>query len=261
MIKKVLLTSLLLGSALVAETKMEYKISFVGMNMDYREYDRLGNILDSEKSGYSDITGAEFQYSYFLDTNSHIDFNVMGVTGDTEYVGAYIGSGLGYGSVVSTTSNTVRDISLEYNAKNMSDMNIMLLGGIGVGYRYWQRELSATQIEEYTWYSLRVNAGMEFDYKDLTTSLIVEYQYGIKPKMTATGISDDFELSSANIVKISVPIRYAVTQNFDLSCAYVFEYQKIEESNVVYASDGNGYLEPDSKAYNQYIQVGLIFKY
>jgi hypothetical protein len=261
MIKKVLLISLLMGSAVMAETKMEYKISLIGMNMDYREYDSSGNIFDSEKSSYSDITGSEFEYSYFLDRNSHIDLNVMGVMGDTEYVGAYLGSEDGYGSVVSTTSNTIYDVSLGYNTKNMSDINIMFLGGIGVGYRYWQRELSASQIEEYYWYSLRANAGMQFKYSDITTSIIAEYQYGIDPKMRATGIAEDFELSSANIVKISVPIRYTVNQYFDFTCAYVFEYQKIEESNVVYDSTATGYVEPDSKAYNQYIKVGMVFKY
>ncbi len=261
MIKKIILSFLLLGSALIAQTKVEYQISFIGMNMDYREYDSSDHILDSEKSDYSDISGVEIGYRFLLKNNTNISFNFVGVNGETQYLGSALNSDQPYGSEVSTTSNTIYDISLGYNAKHMLNSNVMMLGGIGVGYRYWQRELSSIQIEEYTWYSVRVNAGVEFDYKDLSTSLIAEYQYGIKPEMTATGISDDFELSSANIVKISVPIRYALTQNFDLSCAYVFEYQEIKESNVIYDGGTTGYVEPDSKAYNQYIKIEMIFKY
>ncbi|MEN4052754.1 MULTISPECIES: hypothetical protein [Sulfurimonas] len=261
MIKKVLFVLLLLSNIVTAETKMEYKISFVGMNMDYREYDRSGNILDSEKSNYLDVIGAEFEYRYFLDERSNIDFKVLGVEGESEYVGSYIGSGAGYGSVVSTTSNAIRDISLGYNATNISDFNIMMLGGLGLGYRYWQRTLSSTQVEVYEWYSLRANVGMRFVHKNLTASLIAEYQYGIKPTMTATGIADDFELSSANIVKLSLPIRYMISENIDLICTYVFEYQEIQESNVVYDAAANGYVEPDSTAYNQYLKVGMVFKY
>jgi hypothetical protein len=185
----------------------------------------------------------------------------MSLKGNTEYVGAYIGSGLEYGSVVSSTTNTVRDISLGYHAKNMSDLNIMMLGGIGIGYRYWQRELSASQIEEYTWYSLRGNIGVEKRYGDFKASVLVEYQYGIYPRMSATDIGDDFKLSSANIVKLSIPLRYTLSKNLALSCAYVFEYQKIKESNVVYDAAADGYVEPDSKAYNQYLKIGLILKY
>jgi hypothetical protein len=261
MIKKILFIFLLLASTLVAETKVEYQISFIGMSMDYREYDNSGVILDSERSSYSDVSGVEFAYRFFLDRNAYIDLKAMGVAGYSDYVGAYIDSDAGYGSVKSKTFNTIKDFSLAYNAKNMSDMNLMMLGGIGFGYRYWQRELSTTQIELYEWYSFRINAGMEFKYKNLTSSLIIEYQYGLNPTMSATGIDEDFELSSANIVKISLPLRYVVNKNLDLSCEYAFEYQKIEESDVVYDGGVDAYVEPDSKAYNQYLKVGIVFKY
>ena len=261
MIKKLFLGSLLLGTVLSAEPKMEYQISLVGMNMDYREYDSSGDILDSEKSNYSDIAGAEINYRYFLNSNSNINVNILAIAGESNYVGSYIGSGLGYGSVESTTNNIVKDISIGYNAKNNINRNFAFLGGVGFGYRYWQRELSSTQIEEYTWFSARINVGLEFFYKNFTSSLIAEYQYGINPEMSATGFDDSFDLSSANIVKLSLPIRYKINRNFDITCAYVFEYQKIEESNVLYDSTATGYVEPDSTAYNQYIKVGMIFKY
>jgi len=259
--KKILFALLVLSSSLLAEQRMEYTLSYVGMNMDYKEYDRAGILLDSEESGYSDITGVEFGYSYFLDTRSQIDLKVMSLSGDTKYVGSYLNSNQGYGSVVSTTTNDVRDIYLGYSAKNEYRNNFYLLGNLGLGYRYWQRSLSSVQIEDYEWYSLRLGIGAEYKYKAFSIAVRGEYQYGIHPTMTATGINDEFELDSADIMELSIPVRYEINDMFALTASYVFTRQEIEESSVVYDNGGNGYVEPDSTAYNQYLKVGIIFKY
>jgi hypothetical protein len=258
--KKLLLVLVLLVGTLYAK-KMEYQISLVGMNMDYKEYDRAGVILDSEKSDLTDITGAEVAYRFYLNESSNLEAKFLGVSGETVYKGSYIGSGLPYGSVVSTTQDTVYDLSFAYNGINTLQNGFSLLGGVAVGYRYWQRELSALQIEEYYWPSVRINAGARYQYADFSVAAKVEYQYGIDPQMSATGFSKDFQLSAADITKISVPLRYAINDKIDLSCTYIFEYQKIKESNVIYDSYGRGYLEPDSHAYNQYVKFGVIFKY
>jgi len=262
MLKKVALTAMLIGSVLSAEGGMEYGISLVGMKMDYREYDKLDNILDSEASQFQDITGAEVEMRYLLNESSNIEMKFLGISGDTDYTGSYLGSNSGYGSLKGTTYNKVYDFSLGYNMNNASEINnLSFLAGIGLGYRYWDRELSSIQIEEYSWYSIRGNIGVEYKADAFRGAFLVEYQYGIKPVMTATGFSSDFELSSANIIKVSLPLRYNVYENLDLTCAYVFEYQDIKESDIVYDAAGNGYVEPDSTAYNQYIKIGIVFKY
>ncbi len=259
--KKILLSLAFFAALLSAETKMEYTLSYVGMNMDYKEYDRAGSLLDSEESGYSDLTGIEFGYSYFLDRQSQIDFKVMSLSGDTKYVGSYLNSNQGYGSVVSTTKNEIRDIYLGYSGKNEYRNNFYLLGNLGVGYRYWQRSPSSVQVEEYEWYSLRLGIGAEYKYKAFSIAVCGEYQYGIRPTMSATGINDEFELDSADIMQLSVPVRYEINEMFALFASYVFSRQEIKESNVVFDNSGNGYVEPDSTAYNQYLKVGIIFKY
>ena len=262
MLKGLLLVAILFGVTLFAGTKVEYGISILGMKMDYREYSEQNQLLDSEESNFNDILGAEFIYRYFLNPNSNIDVKFLGVEGNTKYTGSYVGTGNAYGSLVSSTKNKIYDIALGYNLKKASTFHsISMLGGLGVGYRYWYRELSSTQAEEYSWYSIRGNLGMEYDHKDFSASVLIEYQYGIKPIMQATGFKDDFKLASANIIKLSVPLRYNVYKNLDLTCAYIFERQDIKESNVVYDNSLNGYVEPDSTAYNQYIKIGMLLKY
>jgi len=260
--KKILLSLTLFISLLIAETKMEYTVSYVGMNMDYKEYDRTGVLLDSEDSAYSDITGVEFSYGYILDKNSQIDLSIMSLSGKSDYIGSYLGSNDPYGSLESTTWNEIRDIYIGYSAKNFSrDLGFVLLGNIGFGYRYWERQLSRVQIEEYEWYSIRLGIGAQYQYRDFTIAIRGEYQYGIDPTMTATGIDEEFHLNSANIMELSIPLRYEINETFALKCTYVFTRQEIKESNVVFDDTGYGYVEPDSTAYNQYLKIGIIFKY
>jgi hypothetical protein len=259
--KKVLYGIGLLGTLLFAEPSMEFSLSYVGMNMDYKEYDRNGVLLDSEESGYSDIVGYEMAYGYYLDKESMVNLEFMSLSGDTKYVGSYLSSNAGYGSVVSRTYNEIKDIYLGYSRTQLSSYGVEFYGGLGIGYRYWLRELSAAQIEEYEWYSIRASAGVVYEHRDFSISLIGEYQYGIDPTMTATGISDKFKLNSADIMELSIPLRYHINKSFDLACSYTFTRQKIEESNLVFDSAARGYVEPDSTAYNQYLKVGVVFKY
>jgi len=263
MFKKLIIAVTVIGSIVYAEPKMEYTISFLGMDMDYNEYDTQGTLLDSETSNFTDIAGAEFTYRFFLQNRDNLEFKITGVNGYSQYTGSYLNtnSNLIYGSVKGSTANTIYDLSFIYNMQKQIAFNTKLLGGLGLGYRFWRRELSSIQVEDYSWYSLRTNIGVEYQYNNLRTAFILEYQYGIDPTMSATGFSQDFKLSSANIVKLSFPLRYKISSRLDLTCEYSLEYQEIKESNIVYDNAQNGYVEPDSTAYNQYLKVGAIFKY
>ncbi len=265
MLKKLIIGMLCVSSAVFAKVSYEYAVNIVGMSMDYREY-KDGVFLDSEESGFADLKGAEVQYKYIKQTEASQDFdtvsiNIMAVGGNTKYIGAYIGSNFGYGSLVSITSNQIYDMEIDFAHTYQERPFFTATVSLGVGYRFWRRKLSAQQIEDYTWFSLRPSFSFAYRYHDLSIAPKFEYQYGLGPRMSATGISDDFKLGSANIMEFTLPIEYALTQKFSLYTAYTYQYQKIEESNVVYDNAGTGYLEPQSKAYNEYIKFGIIFKY
>ena len=257
---------LFVNSLSAEEFHGEYKISLVGLQMDYREYDTNSVLLDSEKSSFNEMMGAEFEYRYFLDESINLELKVLMLSGTTNYMGSLIGSNQGYGSSSYTTSNDIRDITFMYNAKQISDFGINMLCGLGGGYRFWQRKLSASQIEQYDWYSLRGNIGIEYN---LDTSVILkvllEYQYGIAPSMKTNGIDGSFKLGSADILQISVPLRYEINKHFSLTCEYLYEYQKITKSNYLSGTlngiYSNSWYEPDSSASDQYLKVGMIFKY
>ncbi|MEN4046452.1 hypothetical protein [Sulfurimonas sp. NWX367] len=265
MLKKLTIGMLLVSSAVFAKVSYEYAINIVGMSMDYKESEN-GVFLDSEESDFADLKGLEIQYKYIKQTETSQDFdtvsiNIMAVGGNTEYKGAYIGSNLGYGSLVSITSNQIYDMEIDFAHTYEDRSSFTTTISLGVGYRFWRRKLSAQQIEDYTWFSLRPSVSFSYMYYDLRIAPKFEFQYGLGPRMSATGISDDFKLGSANIMEFTLPIKYAITQKFSLYAAYTYQYQKIEESNVVYDNTGTGYLEPESKVYNEYIKFGIVFKY
>lgn len=256
---------MLINSVVFAKVSTEYAVNIVGMSMGYKEY-KDGVLLNGEDSGYTDLVGVEFNYNYKVQTKDVNEYdaillNLMALSGNTKYTGAYLDSNLGYGSLVSITSNKIYDFEIDfahiYQQISFYDIRVAL----GLGYRFWRRELSAQQIEDYEWFSLRPSIAFSYKYNDFCITPKIEYQYGIRPKMRATGIKNEFKLGSANIMEFSLPLEYTLNKHFSLRGSYTYQYQKIQESNVVYDNSGTGYFEPQSKAYNQYIKFGLLFKY
>ena len=239
--------------------------SLVGFSMDYREYDDNSQILDSEKSDFTQMMGVDLGMTYRLsgvdNDYSQIDVSLLLLAGQTDYVGAYLGSGSGYGSVKGNSDNTIVNFNTEYLYGLSLSQKLYFLGGAAFGYREWERSLSKDQVEVYSWFYMEPKVGMKYLFQKSSLYGIVGYKYGISPEMTATGIDGTFKLGAANTLNFSLKASYEMSLHSELFCTYIYENQIIKKSNVVYASDGNGYLEPDSEANNQYIKFGAEFKY
>jgi len=250
------------------ESGYSLSAAFVGMSMDYREYDDNDKILDSEKSALFEMPGAEAKlvYTKVLESQNYAQLgaNLMILNGETEYVGAYIGSGLGYGSLVSRTKNVIFDTDIDYRFTHVYDMGLELSYGFGLGYRSWRRELSPTQVEIYSWYSVRPKIGLAYSLGDFYLGVLLEYQYGINPKMSINNPNVEVNLGSADIIRVCVPFRYEITYNLDIFVEYIVERQTIGKSNSAYFdSAGTTYeiWEPKSTANNQYAKFGATFKF
>ncbi|WP_297442972.1 hypothetical protein [Sulfurimonas sp.] len=248
------------------EEGSRYSVGLVGMSMDYREYDDNNQILDSEKSDLSGIIGVELGMDYIVNTSaqdySQVGLHLTTLWGTTEYVGALLNNGGGYGSVVSSSVNTILDVEGEYLYGVRIANNFDAIAGGSVGYRSWRRELSSYQVEVYSWAYLNPEIGLDFTAtRDISLRLLLGYKYGLSPIMTATGIKDNFELGSADTFHLSLNSQFNIDETTSLFIEYLYENQVITKSNIVYSSDGTGYLEPDSNANNQYLKFGVAFKY
>ena len=156
------------------------------------------------------------------------------------------------------TLNTVFDVAAYYMHTDTFTFNhgFDIGYGMALGYRSWERALSANQIEVYYWYSVRPRVKFTYRYSVLSVGALAEYQYGINPRMSCTGFPTDFFLGSANIVKLKIPIRYDLDNRTSFFVEYVYEEQVIEKSNVQ-----DGFIEPDSTANNEYAKIGVLFKF
>lgn len=248
-------------NSFATDSSLKPSIAFVGMSMDYREYDTSGQILDSEESSHLDLTGLEMSLGYTIlddgDSSSQVKVNLMILNGKTVYKGSYIGSGLPYGSVISSTNNIVIDTDVLYKRSNFFKNNIEFSYGIGIGYHEWERSLSASQVEVYSWFSFRPLVEISTIVKErLSLGLTVEYQYGFDTKMTLSNPSLEFTLGGADILEVSFPISYIYNEKIDLFFEVTLQKQMIVESNV-----NSGYYEPESTAYNNYLKFGAGYKF
>ena len=271
---KFLLGGLLLFSTSVMAKELHntYSIALVGMSMDYKEY--TPQLADSEASTFTDIGGFEMSYGYKLSNESKINFSVMYVTGYSDYVGSRLGSANTYGSLTSRTVNNIVDTALSYNRYNDLENGLSLNYGLGFAYRYWERQLSVSQIEGYEWFSLRPSIGLETSlFQSMSLGIQLEYQYAINPKMSISANRDNqatsLNLGAENTWKISLPLQYEYNSNIIFFTTYSLEYQKIYESNSIVYTVRDEFdnihqgrvVEPDSTAYNQYLKLGVTFKY
>ena len=267
-ILRIILFLLVVEVTLLAQEKIRYSIAYVGMSMDYREYNNKDVLLDSESSDYCDLSGIEFGYVFNLQNedrseSNSISIDAMILDGSTHYVGALMLDSTCnyYGCYKDKTLDTIYDINFDVTHNYRFSEASQVEFSLGVGYRYWLRELSSSQSEGYEWFSLRPAIGFLYSFKDLRINPRVEYQYGIRPRLSATGIDKDFKLGAANIFELSLPLEYSFSRELSLYATYMYQYQKIEKSNVVNDNILGAILEPDSIANNRYIKFGFVFKY
>ncbi|PHQ56910.1 MAG: hypothetical protein COA30_03445 [Sulfurimonas sp.] len=256
------------------ESGFALSAAFVGMSMDYREYDDDNIILDSEQSNLNEIIGGEFELIY-SDVYKNGDYSQYGIStliigGKTVYIGSYQGGT--YGDISASDGfksyNSIIDTSLDYKYVQVLSDSISLIYGVGMGSRSWRRELSRSQIEIYSWFSIRPKVGVLYHVKKLSIGANLEYQYGINPQMVLLANSENpditLDLGSADILEFSIPIHYPLTQKIDLSFEYVYQLQSIGKSNSLpYVDQGENklVLEPKSTANNNYLKLGATFKF
>lgn len=245
------------------ESSFTSSVSFVGMSMDYKEYSRDGELVDSEESSYLDLAGVEVTLGYIISQNksssSEVEFSFLSLSGNTKYIGSDRNSSGLYGSRVSSTFNSIIDTDIAYKRSNNLSDYFELKYGIAFGYREWERALSSSQVEVYSWYSIRPIVGVSttaIDRFDL--GINVEYQLGFNTKMTASeqNLNLDFTLGGADILEVSFPISYMYNKNLDFLFEATMQKQMIDASNV-----NSGYYEPDSTAHNSYLKVGVEYRF
>jgi hypothetical protein len=235
------------------------------VKVDYTETDSTGTTADTESTklggkinGFEVGAAVKVANGLIGGDSSKAQLIYSKNKGNSDYVGSIIGSGLGYGSALSTTKNDISAIELNWLESKSTSYGSANLR-FGIGNRLWERTLSAAQKENYEWKYW--HAGLGFDFimaQRVTLGLNMRYQRAISPEMKASGtpINATFKLGTTDGYKLEIPMSIALTKNVDLIASYAYDYWNITASNVV-----GGYYEPDSKTENIIASLGVAVRW
>jgi hypothetical protein len=261
--KKIILSIAAVASltSTLSATEIVAKVSSV--KFDYMETGDASENLDSEKAKFGKINGFEIEArsNGYISTGTRFyqDGGISYHSGDTEYVGAYQGGN--YGDVTDTTKNKLIEASYKLGLAIDVINNASIGAHVGAGMRAWDRKLADGNEETYTWSNWILGTKADWRVtKDLIVSATADYQKAVNPKMYSSDLGGKLNLGDTNGYKLGLHANYKLNQNLSVETDYVYDYWKINKSNTVDTGDGV-VQEPDSKTKNQYLKLGLAYKF
>jgi opacity protein-like surface antigen len=241
--KKIILSIVAIASltSTLSATEIVGKVSSV--KLDYKESGTAGQKLD-EEARFGKINGFEIESrsNDYLSTNTRLyqDGTISYNSGDTD---------------------TARDKLIEASYKLGAAINIIdnasIGAHVGIGMRAWDRKLDNGNEEVHSWSNWIV--GTKADWKatkELIVSATADYQKAVNPKTYSSVAGEKFNLGDTSGYKLGLHANYKLSQNLSVETDYVYDYWKINKSNTV-----NSMYVPDSKTKNQYLKLGLAYKF
>nr|MBL0707757.1 hypothetical protein [Sulfurimonas sp.] len=191
---------LLIAMSLQADS-LKMLVSF--LKMDYEERSDSGDFLDSEKSDYTDIIGAELEYKLDLSKgHGGADIGSLLLSGSYQEGESKYDGFLQSGGAIVSSYKTTTDIKIIKPKVRWLEMKRGVRYDVGIftslAYRYWKRDSSSDKygyLEEYKWGY--VDAGLMAIFHDEKWHIGFEaaYQKAINPTLYA-GVNGglDFDL-------------------------------------------------------------------
>lgn len=266
------LVCLALSAAAFADTSdiktsnNQFGFQFISTNVDYTETYN-GSTLDTETGG---VPGYALCISVMRDLwlgNDYIEAEYDNSSGNTKYVGGYIGPpATPYGSVVGTSGATLTNYSARYGigqiinyADDESKDDLILTYYAELGHHEWDRGVNSG--ETYTHNYFGIGALGQYSPVNklvLSANALIGETFGsyiaVNPGSTFNGFSD--ELGNSPIYKVEIGADYVLAQN--LHGNIVVDYTSF--SYGISAAYG-GYFEPDSKTNYTTVRVGLGYAF
>lgn len=282
---KTLLPIALISSLQAAPYDHKFEFGAKTTIYDYTERDENHNILDTEESKLFGIGGIYASYDYKLkEINKaegsiahYLNLYASATAGDTDYTGSLLGSGHGFGSYTSTTTNTFYELQANIKRVQFYDTSSRYIM-FGLGYKEWKRELSKSQIETYTYKFAQIAVGGEkIIYDDISIGIDLTAQLAFNPEMQANfsegsqtnAINETFKLGTSYSYKVAVPLTIPLTKDLALVTKAEYEFTSYGKSDDVTVSNyykpgsipisgpDQSFYEPASQQKNWHLYAGL----
>lgn len=264
--KKIILISILLVTsiglwAVESNNGTEVRVSINTMSMDYMEYKENGDKFDSEKTdalpGFT--LGYKTKVSDGLDGNGgYIDAELSHFYGNTEYIGSYQEGT--YGDLTLTTQNRISEAAIGYSENKAFEQGLWFVR-VGMGYRFWERELADGHTEQYFWPYGSLSTGLTGSLSaDDDIGIEIEYHRAFSPQMKSN-LFGTFKLGRTDGYSISIPWVHTITPAWALQLAYTYQTWDIEKSNIIVDPAGASWLEPRSESSFNLFNAALIYRY
>ncbi len=248
---KKILFFLILGTLVFAKSLNIYTYTLF---LDYKEYQN-GAVIDKDYSNGAEILGAGIEYRDNLD-KFYYSLKFEGSYGSSTYEGAtWDGQPL---------KNKNHGFYL-YNLK--ADMGVRYLF-LSLGYREWNRGKSSYQgdyDEVYYWGYWGIKYEYPFIAQNFAFIPQISYLMAINPKLKVKlGNSPTLDLGDTIGRNLVLPLFIKYNDSLAFNVYYRFEYWHISRSKTYpLFLDGKTYYiyEPESETKNQYVGIGLLYKF
>ena len=245
---------LIIFSVLIYANSLEYYL--FSINMDYREFDQNGAYLDGDSCGFGKLNGIGIKYS--ATKNISYFLKIEYANGKTHYDGSTWG-----GTPLSLTKKNVYIWNLEGGIKPIN--NPMYLS---IGYRYWNRGKSDYQgdyDEQYYWPYMGIGYFYVVKLNKIFFTSDLAYQYAINPKINVhLGSGTTLNLGYTSGLKFQLKAFYPYSDNIMLSFMYRYQFWHInrsESGSIILDGSNTQIVEPESFTRNQYLGIGVVYKY
>lgn len=245
------------------------EVALGALKFDYNEYLDNGTWLDSETNDGFELNGGFIRYEHSLGEYKDGDFiydqslelQYSFHYNKTDYNGYLQNLLTGTLTPYSGSSNNyLHQTHIRYKAVNTKEENNLGLF-IGLGYRYWDRDLGYLETYEWPYYE----AGLSWKWYDKGFYLGLEasYQKAYKPTMYLHAYGGlDFDLGKTDGYKFHVPLGYIINDTWSIAVHYIYDKWDISRSNTLQGQTSVGvrsFYEPQSETKNQYTYLSVKY--
>jgi hypothetical protein len=217
----------------------------------YKEPSSPPDLPDSEHGWIpSGAAGA----SYFFSDQLYLSVDGSVTFGNAPYSGALFYSPTTYAS--GSTDETIYMVDGKIGRGFALGQQVMLIPYVEIGYRYWDRNLGAGQVEDYQNYDTL--GGLMVQFAPVNSLILTLYgSAGTTFGATAKASPDTYNLGNSAMYKVGGKIGYDLTQQLEVFTTLDYDHFRYGQSSL--ASDFS--YEPSSSTEDTALRVGMAYHF